>query len=53
MTDEVIYSICDCNDNNNTNIGDSMFWFSLILGIVGFLVIGIVAYLGMKATGAL
>ena len=20
MTDEVIYSICDCNDNNNINI---------------------------------
>ena len=50
MTDEVIYSICDCNDNNNTNIGDNMMSLIIFLGIV---IIGIVAYLGMKATGAL
>lgn len=30
-----------------------MFWTSLIIGIVGFVIIGIVAYLGMKGTGAL
>lgn len=30
-----------------------MFWTSLIIGIVGFVIIGIVAYLGMKGTGTL
>ena len=30
-----------------------MFCFSLVLGIIGFVAIGIIAYLGMKATGAL
>ena len=30
-----------------------MFWTSLIIGVVGFVIIGIVAYLGMKGTGAL
>ena len=38
------------NDCNNNNIGGYMITLLIFLGII---IIGIVAYLGMKATGAL
>ena len=49
---EVVYSICDCNHLfNNDNIRSYMMYCSMF--IIGVAVIGYLAYLGMKATGAL
>lgn len=48
---EDIYAICSSHDCNNNNIGGYMMYCSLF--IIGMTVIGYLAYLGMKATGAL
>ncbi len=47
---ENIHAICSSHDCNNNNIGGYMITLLMFLGII---IIGIVAYLGMKATGAL
>lgn len=47
---EDIHAICSRDDCNNNNIGGYMITLLMFLGII---IIGIVAYLGMKATGAL
>lgn len=47
---EDIHAICSSHDCNNNNIGGYMITLIILVGIIA---IGIIAYLGMKATGAL
>ena len=47
---EDIHAICSSHDCNNNNIGGYMITLIILVGII---TIGIIAYLGMKATGAL